>query len=77
MEYNVYRSNKWNGRQEGEETGGKTMYKRFEAPLGVRIWRDIRWGFGQLIEAVPDVLAGIGMAGIFVLLPIIAGIIIG
>ena len=34
-------------------------------------------GFGQLIEAVPDVLAGIGMAGIFVLLPIIAGIIIG
>lgn len=53
------------------------MYERYRASLGTIVWSEIKWSFKQFRKALPDIVAGIGFGGIIVILPILAGFIMG
>lgn len=53
------------------------MYERYRASFGEVVWYEIKWNFKLFKKALPDLIAGIAFGGFFVLLPILAGFIIG
>lgn len=53
------------------------MYERYKAPFGARLWSNMVWYSKRFYKAFPDVLAGLGLAAMLVLLPIMTAFAIG
>lgn len=50
---------------------------RYQAPLSVVVWSSIKLELKRLKKAMPDIEAGAAFVGIMLLMPILAGFIIG
>lgn len=47
------------------------MRSRFQAPIGVRIYRDVVWYLKRFVEIIPDIFAGVAA----VLIPFLLGVV--
>ena len=52
------------------------LYPRYHAPLHIRMYRDLCWYIRSFISAIPDMLAGLCLAALFALLPILAAFVL-
>ena len=51
-------------------------YRNYIAPAHIRVYRDICWYTRYLFHHMPDIIAGLGIAVLVILLPIMAAFVV-